>query len=161
MATINFNPASVEPQQNFSALPAGRYCAEITDSEMKATKAGTGEYLQLTFTLTDNESGDGRKVWTCLNLSNPNKTAEGIAQRELSAICHCLGFGDRNISESEELHNIPLYIDVIQERNPVTESIANRIKGYAPLEKAVRVAKGAEKFSSPAAPAVRKNPWGK
>ena len=55
MATINFNPASVEPQQNFSALPAGRYCAEITDSEMKSTKAVAGEDVFAKFLNRDSQ----------------------------------------------------------------------------------------------------------
>ena len=49
MAALNFNAAAVEPQQSFDALPPGRYEVIITDSEMKDTKAGTGQYLQLTF----------------------------------------------------------------------------------------------------------------
>ena len=131
MATLNFNAAAVEPQQtqSFDALPVGRYQAMIVDSEMKTTKAGTGQYLQLTFDILG-PNHIGRKVWARLNLSNPNKTAEEIAQRELSAICHCLGL--EQVEESEELHDILLMIDVGQEKNPQTGDMTNRIKGYAP-----------------------------
>lgn len=140
MATLNFDAAAVEPQptQSFEALPTGRYEAMIVDSEMKTTKAGTGQYLQLTFDILGPKH-IGRKVWARLNLSNPNKTAEEIAQRELSAICHCLGL--ERVEESEELHDIPLLIDVGQEKNTQTGDMTNRIKGYAAVGDSVGLAK--------------------
>ncbi len=158
MATINFNAAAVEPQQSFDALPAGRYV--ITDSEMKETKAGTGEYLMLTMEVIGDTKHSGRKLWTRLNLVNPNATAVGIAQRELSAICHCVGVME--LEDSDELHNKPLTVDVVQENNPVSGQMTNRIKGYstatgAPAPKA--------KPAAPAAFATGKvaaaTPWAK
>jgi hypothetical protein len=83
MAALNFNAAEVEPQQSFDALPPGRYEAIISESEMKDTKAGTGQYLQLTFTVVGGQH-EGRKLWSRLNLVNPNATAVSIAERELS-----------------------------------------------------------------------------
>jgi hypothetical protein len=44
-----FDANNVEPAGDFEPIPAGKYLAVITDSEMKPTKAGTGNYLQLTF----------------------------------------------------------------------------------------------------------------
>lgn len=131
MATINFNAANVEPQQSFDALPAGRYEVIITDSEMKDTKAGTGEYLQLTMEVIGDSKHVGRKLWTRLNLINPNATAVGIAQRELSAICHCVDVFCGDEWDSGELHNKPLTVDVGQEMNPQSGQMTNRIKGYS------------------------------
>jgi hypothetical protein len=128
MAALNFNAAEVEPQQSFDALPVGRYEVIITDSEMKDTIAGTGQYLQLTFSVTGGQH-DGRKLWSRLNLVNPNSTAVGIAERELSAICHCVGI--ITPADSEELHDRPLIVDVIQELNPKSGQMVNRIKGYS------------------------------
>jgi hypothetical protein len=70
-----------------------------------------------------------RKLWTRLNLVNPNATAVQIAERELSAICHCVGIMEPG--DSEELHNIPLTVDVVQELNPQSGQMTNRIKGYS------------------------------
>ena len=128
MAALNFNAAEVEPQQSFDALPPGRYEAIISESEMKDTKAGTGQYLQLTFTVVGGQH-EGRKLWSRLNLVNPNATAVQIAERELSAICHCVGI--LVPQDSEELHDALLVIDVIQELNPMSGQQTNRIKGYS------------------------------
>jgi hypothetical protein len=109
---------------------------------MKDTKAGTGQYLQLTFDVVGGQH-EGRKLWSRLNLVNPNATAVQIAERELSAICHCVGI--LVPQDSEELHDRPLIVDVIQELNPMSGQQTNRIKGYsqatsAPAPKANPVA---------------------
>ena len=50
MADLNgFDADTVEPTTDFETIPAGKYEAVITESEFKPTKAGTGNYLQLTF----------------------------------------------------------------------------------------------------------------
>ncbi len=50
MANLNgFNANEVEPAAPFEPLPAGKYLAAITASEMKPTKKGDGSYLQLEF----------------------------------------------------------------------------------------------------------------
>ena len=149
MAALNFNAANIEPQQSFDALPPGRYEAIISESEMKDTKAGTGQYLQLTFTVVGGQH-DGRKLWSRLNLVNPNATAVGIAERELSAICHCVGI--ITPSDSEELHDRPLIVDVIQELIAMSGQQTNRIKGYAQANGAPAASAVAPK-AKPAAPA--------
>ena len=133
MAALNFNAAEVKPPQSFDALPPGRYEAIISESEMKDTKAGTGQYLQLTFTVVGGQH-EGRKLWSRLNLVNPNATAVSIAERELSAICHCVGI--LVPQDSEELHDALLVIDVIQELNPMSGQQTNRIKGYSQVTSA-------------------------
>jgi hypothetical protein len=52
----------------------------------------------------------GRKIFDQLNLVNPNPTTVEIAQRTLSAICHATG--KMQVSDSEELHLIPMTIQV-------------------------------------------------
>ena len=50
-----FDANQVEPTAAFDPIPAGKYLAVITESEMKPTKAGTGHYLQLTFQILEGE----------------------------------------------------------------------------------------------------------
>ena len=46
MADLNgFDANQVEPTGDFEPIPAGKYLAVITDSEMKPNKAGTGSLL--------------------------------------------------------------------------------------------------------------------
>lgn len=128
MATLNgFNANEVEPTSNFEPLPAGKYLATITESEMKPTKNGSGNYLQLTFTVIEGEFKN-RVLWARLNLNNPNATAVKIARSELSAICHATGVMQPR--DSVELHNLPLVIVVKLKKREDTGEITNEIKGY-------------------------------
>jgi hypothetical protein len=129
MANLNgFDANRVEPTTDFDPLPAGKYLAVITESEMKPTKAGTGSYLQLTFEILDGPH-KGRKVWARLNLANSNETTVKIAQAELSAICRAVGVLAPN--DSVELHNLPLVIAVKCKKRADTGEITNEVKGYA------------------------------
>ena len=58
--------------------------AVITESEMKANKAGTGSYLQLTFEIIEGPY-KGRIFWARLNLDSPSATAVQIARGEPTA----------------------------------------------------------------------------
>lgn len=128
MASLNgFNATEVDPTTSFEPVPAGKYLAAITDSEMKPTKSGGGSYLHLTFTILDGEQ-KGRVLWARLNLVNPNATAVKIARGELSAICRAVGVLQPR--DSTELHNLPLLITVKLKKRIDTGELTNELKGY-------------------------------
>ena len=122
----NFNANEVEPAIGFDPIPAGKYLAAITDSEMKNTKNGSGKYLQLTFTVIEGEYKN-RVLWARLNLENPNATAVKMARAELSAICRAVGV--MTPRDSIELHNLPLTISVKLKKRDSGE-LDNEIAGY-------------------------------
>lgn len=127
MATLNFNATEIEPSTGFDAIPQGKYIACISDSEMKSNRSGTGKYLQLEFTILEGEYKN-RKLWSRLNLENPNADAVRMARADLSAICHAIGV--LQPKDSVELHNLPLEITVKCRKNSDDE-IVNDIKGYS------------------------------
>lgn len=132
MANLNnFDANQVEPSSEFEPIPAGRYTAMISDSEMRATKSGAGSYLQLTFQVLEGEY-KGRLLWARLNLENANPTTVQIARAELSAICRAVGV--LTPRDSIELHNLPLIITVRCKKRTDTDEITNEIKGYAKRE---------------------------
>ncbi len=128
MSTLNFNANEVEPSIGFDAIPAGKYQAVITDSEMKDTKSGTGKYLQLEFEVIEGDYKN-RKLWARLNLENANSEAVRMARADLSAICRAVNVIQPR--DSVELHNLPLTITVRCRKNQDDE-IVNEIRGYAP-----------------------------
>ena len=103
----SFDATSVEPTTAYELLPAGKYRAQIVESEMRVTKNGMGQFLWLMLDILEGEY-KGRKIFDQLNLVNPNPTTVEIAQRTLSAICHATG--KMHVSDSEELHLIPMTI---------------------------------------------------
>lgn len=139
MAQLNqhFDASAVEPAAPFELLPPGRYSVQIVQSEMRATRAGNGQYLWLEMDVIDGPH-QGRKIWDQLNLVNPNQQTVEIAQRALSAICHAVG--ELQVSDSEQLHLWPLQVTLAVEADsrdkhlqPHEQRKQNKIKGYAPL----------------------------
>jgi len=134
MANLNgFNANNVDPATDFEPIPAGKYLAIITDSEVKATKSGTGQYLELTFQVIDGPY-KGRLLWSRLNLENPSAQAVQIAQGELSAICRAVGV--MQPKDSIELHNVPLLVTVKCKKRDDTGDMTNEVRGYAKKETA-------------------------
>jgi len=132
MAHLNgFNANQVEPSQDFEPIPAGKYLAVITETTMKPTKNGGGQYLELTFQILDGPC-KGRLVWARLNLQNANATTVQIARQELSSICRAVGV--MTPGDSVELHNIPLVITVKIKKRDDNGEPANEVKGYAKRE---------------------------
>jgi hypothetical protein len=126
-----FNANDVEPSGGFEPLPAGKYLAVITASEMKPNRAGTGQLLQLTFQIIEGPF-EGRLIWARLNLEHPNATAVQIARADLSAICRAVGV--LAPQDSVELHNLPLVIHVRCKKRDDTGEITNEIKSYSKRE---------------------------
>jgi len=122
-----FDANQVEPATPFVAIPAGKYLALITSSEMKPNKAATGRFLELCFTIIEGEYKN-RQLWARLNLENPNAIAMKIAQAELSAICRAVGV--LVPSDSVELHNLPLVIRVKCKKRKDSGEISNEIGGF-------------------------------
>jgi len=124
----NFDGNNVDPSVALDPIPAGKYIAVITETEMKPTKAGGGKYLQLTFQIIDGEH-KGRLVWARLNLENKSEMTVKIARGELSAICRAVGV--MAPKDSVELHNIPLEINVGLKKRDDNGEFTNALKGYA------------------------------
>ena len=143
----NFNANEVEPTSSFEPIPAGKYLAAITESEMKPTKNGSGKYLQLKFTIIEGEYKN-RVLWARLNLENPNATAVKIARAELSAICHATGV--MTPRDSIELHNLPMVISVKCRKRGDSGELDNEIAGYAKREMAASQPPQAPAASAPA-----------
>jgi len=126
-----FDANSVDPMNNLEPIPAGKYPAVIVESEMKPTKSGNGQYLQLTFEILEGPHKK-RLLWARLNLDNPNPTAVQIAQAELSAICRAVGV--LTPKDSTELHGLPLQIQVKCKKRDDTQELSNVIAGYSKKE---------------------------
>ncbi|PJK01479.1 hypothetical protein CO615_04160 [Lysobacteraceae bacterium NML75-0749] len=140
----SYNLAAIDPQRDFGAIPSGEYLVMIVDSDMKATKAGTGQYLELTHEILEGPY-KGQKLWARLNLINPNQQAVSIAQSQLSAIGHAINV--LNPSDSQELHNRPMIarVEFVKADGERTQRDSNEIKAWKRYD-------GAAQMPSAAAP---------
>lgn len=143
-----FDATAVEPSQAFDVLPAGKYKVQVVDSDMKPTKNGDGQYLWLELDIVDG-AYQGRKLWDRLNIVNSNAQAVEIAQRQLSALCHATG--KLNVSDSQELHFIPVIATVRVRPAANGYDASNEIRGY---ESAANSAPAPKPFGARPAPAT-------
>ena len=137
-----FDATGIDPMKPLEVLPPGKYPAQIVASEMRLTKDGMGQYLNLELDVLDGPY-KGRKLFDRLNLVNSNTQTVEMAQRTLSAICHATG--RLQVQDSEELHLIP-FMAVVQVQPPKNGyGESNKIR-YLPLD-------GAAPATRPAPPA--------
>jgi len=138
---FNFNAAEAPANPGYGPLPAGEYTMIITRTDIKPTKAGTGEYLECVMEVVEGKSA-GRKHWERFNVSNPNKTAEDIAKAALGNLCMAIGLD--NVTDTDQLHDRMFVAKVAIDRK---DPERNRIMGYSPAAQA-----------APARPAAQPKP---
>ena len=155
MPIIDFD--AVEPSEfaprTFEALPRGDYTAMITDSVLKDTKSGLGQYIALTIEIIDG-SYSGRKIWDNLNVKNPNPTAENIAKAGLTRYFQSCGQDLEKGADTTALYNIPFKLTLGIDRKDETRNI---VLGSGPLGSAL---KPKTPVSRPGVEAAKK-PWEK
>ena len=124
---LTFDPNSV-PADEFDALPAGDYHAQIVESEMKTTKNGDGQMLKLTMEIISGPL-EGRKIFDNLNLNHPNEMTQRIAMQSLAKICNAVGVAA--VEDSEVLHFKPMMVKVGFGKGDYADR--NQVKGYKPV----------------------------
>jgi len=129
-----------EHLNEYTTIPAGVYNATIIDSDLRPTKAAKdeqGEFLQiheysayllaLTFRISGGEHANS-VVMEFINLKNKNASATEIGQRQLGDLCRACG--KKVINDTQELHGIPLTIQVAEEESKRGGEMRNVIKSY-------------------------------
>jgi hypothetical protein len=142
---------------DFEAVPSDWYVAQIINSIMKPNKAGTGQFLELTWQILQGEF-TGRQVWQRLNLVNPSEQAVDIAQKYLKSICDAVGIPGP-VSDSQILHGRPCQIRAIKTPATAQYPEGNEVKGYryvdgTPLGKSGGIAAAVAAPGGPAAAAI-------
>lgn len=128
MGNLDFNTAETAAKNmDFDPLPPGRYKAHLTNSEVVATKAGTGELLKLTFEVLEGDYA-GRLVFDHLNISNQSEKAQQIGRGMLASLCQACGKNGM-VSDSIELHEIPIQIKLGIDPSPGYDP-RNKVKGF-------------------------------
>lgn len=126
--TQNYVPEQTEEQTGFEAMPAGDYPAVAIDSEIKDTNKGDGKYLQVTYEIIEGPMKN-RRVWGRFTLINPNSDAEKIGHSQLKSFASAAG--KPNARDSEELHNIPVTLNIVVKDSPQYGK-QNDIKSFKP-----------------------------
>lgn len=140
-------------EKSYQVLPAGWYTATITGAELKATKAGTGQYIAIKYDITG-PTHQGRIVFGNLNIRNPNPTAEEIGRQQLGEVMRAIGLA--KVQDTDELIGGQLSIKVAI-RSSDQYGDQNEVKGF----KAVAGSVPPAPTTKPAATGKAAPPWQK
>ena len=162
--TSAFDANAVEPNAPRDILPPGDYLAQIVRSDMKETKNGSGQYLEIELAVLDGVHAE-RRLFDRLNLVNSNQQAADIANRTLSSICRATGV--MMLTDSEQLHFRPMQVSVAvrpsgPDKSGVMRDAQNEIRRYSSTGVAAFEARAkAVNAAKPPTPpgATRTAPW--
>ena len=127
MAEISFdvNEYEAPARSSFDPMPKGDYQAIVTESQLKTTKAGDGEYIELTIQIVDGDFS-GRRHWERLNVVNKNDKTQSIARSHLNALAQACNVP--NLKDTTELHDVPFVLSLDLDRR---EEGKNKVVGYS------------------------------
>jgi hypothetical protein len=145
---------------NFEPLPAGWYTATISQSELKATKAGNGQYIKLRYDITG-PSHQGRVVFGNLNIKNANPKAEEIGRQQLGDIMRAIGLA--KVTDTDQLIGGQIAIK-LEVKEDAQYGASNEVKGFKSVSGSAAPAASIPQGQSnpaPTASAKAAPPWAK
>jgi hypothetical protein len=114
---------------NYDPIHAGWYNATINSAELKDTKSGTGQYINVRYDIMG-ETHAGRVVFGMINIRNANPKAEEIGRAQLGELLRAIG--KPSVNDTDELLGASLTIKVaISEREGYDPR--NEVKGFKAL----------------------------
>ena len=87
-------------ENNFKLIPAGWYEVSISSTELKQTKAGTGEYIALRYDVLG-PAHQGRVIVGKLNIRNPNSKTQDIGIQQLGELMRAIGLA--SVEDTDQL----------------------------------------------------------
>jgi Protein of unknown function (DUF669) len=158
--TESFDAASLpKSDRNFDPLPEGWYTASITGAEIKKTKDGTGEYIDIRYDITG-PTHQGRVVFGNLNIKNQNPKAEEIGRQQLGELMRAIGLA--RVTDTDQLIGGSLGLKLVIVKSEQYGN-SNNVKGFKSLATGPKIngASSPSAPSTPAAPAKAAPPWAK
>ncbi len=149
-----------EEAGNYDPLPAGWYTANISGAELKATKAGDGQYIAVRYDITG-PTHQGRVVFGNINVRNASAKAEEIGRQQLGEIMRAIGLA--KVSDTDELIGGGLSIKLDIKEATADYKARNEVRGFKAIEGSPTTFKAAAPApSAPAGgPAKAAPPWAK
>ena len=158
MALLNHSFVEAElpkSERNFEPLPAGWYTATIGGAEVKATKAGTGEYIAIRYDITG-PTHQGRVVFGNLNIKNANPTAEAIGYQQMGELMRAIGLARVDDTDQFIGGQLQIKLDI---RKSEQYGDSNDVKGFKSLSGGAMPMAAAS--AAPKAAAKASPPWQK
>jgi len=161
---INVDDLPQDEGGSFDPIPAGDYIATITGAELKMTKAGTGQYINLKLKI-EAPTHAGRVIFAMVNIRNANPEAERIGRTQLGNIQRAIGISV--LQDTDQLVGNSIAIKVAIKAATEQYPAGNEVKAYKAVDGAAapKPTSAVPSFGAPAqasaAPAKAAPPWAK
>lgn len=118
-----------QAEGDFSPLPEGKYQATVVTAELKQTKAGTGQYIDIQWSITG-PSHANRRIFDMVNIKNPSQVAEDIGRRQLGGLLRVAGIPV--IRDTDQLVGVAATI-TLKIRKQAGYKDSNSVTRYEPI----------------------------
>lgn len=125
---LNINWNEIE-ESDFRPLTEGVYAGNVSKTEVKNSKSGTGKYLSLEITLLGAPGIKGRKIFDICMLSHPNPAAVTVGARKLKKLADVLDLDITEMESYSEFIGKPLGLKLGVESD-AEYGDKNKVKGF-------------------------------
>lgn len=153
-----------QSDRSYDLIPDGWYAAKITEAKLGPTKSGTGEKIDVRFSILG-PTHEGRVMFTAINIRNQSAQAEQIGRQQLGEIMRAIGL-DR-IENTDQLIGGSLQIKV-KIKQPTDRDRAagyteakNEVGGFKAMDGRSAPLPTAAPSAAPAPSASATPPWAK
>jgi hypothetical protein len=95
-----FSRDELPVSQGFEPIPAGWYTATVTGAELKDTKEGAGQYINVQYTVLGPEH-QGRVLFGIINIRNASTKAQEIGLSNLNSLMASIGL--EKVQDTDQL----------------------------------------------------------
>lgn len=135
MPKIMLAVPKVSAKSNRPPIKPGFYLAEIIQTATKNISNNKGSMLEVRFKIIQGSS-ENRSVYDRFLIGHNNTRVTEIALQRLTRLLRALGLGNIDmLCDSEELHDIPLVIEVAIDQESKDYPDRNFVKRYYSAEK--------------------------
>ena len=158
-----FDANDLPQGRTYDPLPPGWYTATIADAELKPTKDGSGQYINVRYDITG-PTHQGRVVFGNLNIKNASAKAEEIGRQQLGEIMRAIGLA--RVTDTDQLIGGSLLIKLDVRAATEQYDAKNEVKAFKSITGsaptfAAPAASTAAPAPAAAAPSKATPPWAK
>lgn len=142
---------TAEANMGYEPLPEGEYTVKVDSTDLKPTKNGTGQYINVELVVLGPKY-QGRKLFARFNIVNDSMEAMRIGRQQLKGLMTAGGMTQDQInrfSDTDQLVGLTFNVRVGIEEGKGQYDAQNRIKSYKKAE-GVSVPPSAPAFAAPA-----------
>lgn len=142
---------NVEASNDFEPIPPGEYILKVSQTELKNTKDGYGQYIKVAFTVVGPKY-EGRKIFTNFNIRNHSQDAERIGASQLKSLVIAGGVQEPLVDTDQLIGaTVSARVTVEKSKDPQYGD-QNRVSRYQPVNAPSMPAAAPAVHASAAAP---------